>query len=89
MMVHCWGLRNVPTGGGETMSGIAVGSIIFAILMVMLVIRVPIGIAMFVTGAGGYLALTGYEFTPLLNILKQVGYAACRTTILLSFRCSC
>ena len=57
------------------MSGIAVGSIIFAILMVMLVIRVPIGIAMFVTGAGGYLALTGWEFTPLLNILKQVGYA--------------
>ena len=57
------------------MSGIAVGSIIFAILMVMLVIRIPIGIAMFVTGAGGYLALTGYEFTPLLNILKQVGYA--------------
>ena len=40
-----------PTG--EAMSGIAVGSIIFAMLMVMLVIRIPIGIAMFVTGAGG------------------------------------
>ncbi len=57
------------------MSGIAVGGTIFAILMAMLVIRVPIGIAMFVTGAGGYLAMTGWEWTPLLNILKQVGYA--------------
>ncbi|MCZ2135601.1 MAG: TRAP transporter large permease [Burkholderiales bacterium] len=57
------------------MSGIAIGGTIFAILMAMLVIRVPIGIAMFVTGAGGYLAMTGWEWTPLLNILKQVGYA--------------
>ncbi|MBS0313914.1 MAG: TRAP transporter large permease [Proteobacteria bacterium] len=57
------------------MSGIAVGGTIFAILMAMLVIRVPIGIAMFVTGAGGYLAMTGWEWTPLLNVLKQVGYA--------------
>ena len=57
--------------------------------MVMLVIRVPIGIAMFVTGAGGCLALTGWEFTPLLNILKQVGYARLSNYDLLSFHHSC
>lgn len=36
------------------MSGIAVGSTIFALLMVLLVLRVPIGIAMFTMGAAGY-----------------------------------
>ena len=57
------------------MSGIAAGSTIFALLMVLLVIRVPIGIAMFVMGAGGYVAFTGWEITPLLNVLKNVAYA--------------
>jgi len=57
------------------MSGVAAGSTIFALMMVLLVIRVPIGIAMFVMGAGGYVALTGWEITPLLNVLKNVAYA--------------
>ncbi len=56
------------------MSGIAVGGWIFVGLMVMLVLRVPIGIAMFVAGAGGYAYLTG-DITPLLNTLKQTAYA--------------
>jgi hypothetical protein len=34
------------------MSGIAVGAWIFALLMTLLVVRVPIGIAMFAIGAG-------------------------------------
>jgi len=38
------------------MSGIASGGLIFAALMAMLVVRVPIGIAMFMAGAGGYFA---------------------------------
>jgi len=57
------------------MSGIAVGGLIFAALMVMLVIRVPIGIAMFAAGGGGYLALSGWDTTPLLASLKNLAYA--------------
>jgi C4-dicarboxylate transporter, DctM subunit len=57
------------------MSGIAVGSIIFALLMVLLVLRVPIGIAMFMMGAAGYVYLTGGELTLLLNSLKNLAYA--------------
>ncbi|MEX8495002.1 TRAP transporter large permease [Sphaerotilus sp.] len=56
------------------MSGIAIGGLIFAALMALLVLRVPIGIAMFVTGAGGYAYLTG-DTTPLLNTLKNTAYA--------------
>ncbi len=57
------------------MSGIATGGTIFALLMVLLAIRVPIGIAMFVMGSAGYVFLTGIEITPLLNVLKTVAYA--------------
>ncbi|RZS58207.1 TRAP transporter large permease [Sphaerotilus mobilis] len=57
------------------MSGIAVGGLIFAALMVLLVIRVPIGIAMFMAGSGGYLALSGFDSTPLLASLKNLAYA--------------
>ena len=57
------------------MSGIAVGGWIFAFLMVLLVLRVPIGIAMFASGAGGYLYLTGGSTAPLLNSLKSLAYA--------------
>jgi tripartite ATP-independent transporter DctM subunit len=57
------------------MSGIAVGATIFLLLMVLLVIRVPIGIAMFTMGAAGYLYLTGGETLPLLNSLKNLAYA--------------
>ncbi len=57
------------------MSGIAIGGIIFACLMILLVLRVPIGIAMFTMGAAGYVYLTGGEAAPLLNYLKNLGYA--------------
>ncbi|MEO8536958.1 MAG: TRAP transporter large permease [Betaproteobacteria bacterium] len=57
------------------MSGIATGGVIFALLMVLLAFRVPIGIAMFVMGSGAYVALTGGAFAPLLNMLKHVAYA--------------
>jgi C4-dicarboxylate transporter DctM subunit len=57
------------------MSGIAVGSTIFGALMVLLVLRVPIGIAMFTMGAAGYVYLTGGELMPLLNSLKNLAYA--------------
>ncbi|MDD2879884.1 MAG: TRAP transporter large permease [Rhodoferax sp.] len=57
------------------MSGIAIGGIIFACLMVLLVLRVPIGIAMFTMGAAGYYYLTGGEALPILNFLKNLAYA--------------
>ena len=57
------------------MSGIGAGLLLFMLLMVLLVVRVPIGIAMFTVGAGGYVWLTGGEWTPLLNSLKNLAYA--------------
>jgi C4-dicarboxylate transporter, DctM subunit len=57
------------------MNGIAIGGVIFGCLMVLLAIRVPIGIAMFSMGAAGYFYLTGMETAPLLNYLKNLGYA--------------
>ncbi len=57
------------------MSGIATGGVVFALLMVLLVLRVPIGIAMFTMGAAGYVALTGWDVLPLLSYLKNLPYA--------------
>ncbi|WP_290868025.1 TRAP transporter large permease [Aquabacterium sp.] len=57
------------------MSGIAIGSSIFGMLMVLLALRVPIGIAMFTMGAAGYWSLSGFEFDRLLDALKTVAYA--------------
>ena len=57
------------------MSGTQVGFIIFGFLLTLLVLRVPIGIAMFICGGGGYLYLTGGETGPLLNSLKNLAYA--------------
>jgi tripartite ATP-independent transporter DctM subunit len=56
------------------MSGTSIGFILFGILMVLLVVRIPIGIAMFMVGAGGYLYLVG-DTLPLLNSLKNLAYA--------------
>jgi tripartite ATP-independent transporter DctM subunit len=56
-------------------SGVAIGTLLFALLMALLALRVPIGIAMFVMGSGGYLALSDWNFVPLLSALKNVGYA--------------
>ncbi len=57
------------------MSGMSAGMWLFAALLTLLVLRVPIGIAMFMVGAGGYVAFTGGEWTPLLNSLKNLAYA--------------
>jgi tripartite ATP-independent transporter DctM subunit len=56
------------------LSGTGIGFILFGILMVLLVMRIPIGIAMFMVGAGGYLYLVG-DTLPLLNSLKNLAYA--------------
>ena len=57
------------------MSGIATGGVIFAALMAMLALRVPIGAAMFAAGTVAYLTLTGGAFAPILGVLKNVAYA--------------
>jgi tripartite ATP-independent transporter DctM subunit len=57
------------------MSGIEVGLIIFAVMLALMVVRVPIGISMFVVGVGGYLYLTGNNVDTLLNSLKNLAYA--------------
>ncbi len=60
---------------GPGMSGIAAGSVIFALLMVLLVIRVPIGIAMFTMGSLGFWYLNGMNLSAVLSAYKTVGYA--------------
>jgi tripartite ATP-independent transporter DctM subunit len=57
------------------MSGIAAGSIVFALLMLLLVIRVPIGIAMFTMGSLGFWYLNGMNLSAVLSAYKTVGYA--------------
>ncbi|MBK9114189.1 MAG: TRAP transporter large permease [Betaproteobacteria bacterium] len=56
------------------MSGTTVGILIFVVMLALMVVRVPIGIAMFTVGAGGYVYLTG-NVNALLNSLKNLGYA--------------
>ena len=55
------------------MSGTEFGFAMFGALVALLALRVPIGVAMFVTGAAGYAALAGLP--PLLNHLKTAAYA--------------
>jgi tripartite ATP-independent transporter DctM subunit len=57
------------------MSGIEVGFLIFGVMLALMVVRVPIGVAMFIVGAGGYVYLTGGNVNALLNSLKNLAYA--------------
>ncbi len=57
------------------MSGIEVGFAVFGVMLALMVVRVPIGISMFVVGFGGYLYLTGGNLPVLLNSLKNLAYA--------------
>ena len=57
------------------MTGTQLGFLIFSVLLTLLVLRVPIGVAMFISGAGGYLYLTGGQPLVLLNSLKNLAYA--------------
>ena len=59
------------------MSGATIGLIMFGILMLMLVLRVPIGISMFLVGAGGFLTMLGggAALPLLMSSLKNLVYA--------------
>ena len=54
------------------MSGTDIGIVMGLALMAMLVLRVQIGIAMFLTGAIGYAWVSGWD--PLLAALKNTSY---------------
>ncbi len=57
------------------MSGMQIGLIMFAVLMVLLALRVHIGIAMFMIGASGFVIMNEYSWMPLLYSLKNLAYA--------------
>ena len=54
------------------MSGLGFGFLMFGVMLALLAIRMPIGAAMFLTGAAGYVSLAGWD--PLLNHLKAAAY---------------
>ncbi|GAB4435845.1 MAG: TRAP transporter large permease [Rhodocyclaceae bacterium] len=54
------------------MSGTAIAGAFLAGLFVLLALRVPIAVAMFATGAAGYVTVAGWE--PLANYLKTAAY---------------
>lgn len=55
------------------MSGVELGLLIIAITLVLIFLRIPIAIAMFLAGAGGFIYVVGVG--PLLNWMKVVTYA--------------
>ena len=57
------------------MSGMSIGMIMFGALMILLVLRLHIGIAMFVIGAAGFVVMFDFSWPPLLNTLKNLAYA--------------
>jgi tripartite ATP-independent transporter DctM subunit len=57
------------------MSGMSIGLIMFGILMLLLALRVQIGIAMFIVGAGGFVVMNDFSWLPLLNSLKNLAYS--------------
>lgn len=56
------------------MSGTQIGFLIFGVMLVMMAVRMPIGAAMFVAGAGGYIHFSE-GIDPLFNWLKNLTYA--------------
>ncbi|HWQ37293.1 MAG TPA: TRAP transporter large permease [Burkholderiales bacterium] len=55
------------------MSATALGVLLLAAMLTLMVVRVPIAVAMFLPGAAGYLVIAGDA--PLLNYLKGLAFA--------------
>jgi C4-dicarboxylate transporter DctM subunit len=53
-------------------SGPASAAVAFGVMLLLLALRMPVGLAMLVVGAGGYAALAGWS--PLLGLLKTSPY---------------
>jgi C4-dicarboxylate transporter, DctM subunit len=54
------------------MSGMAVAGLGFVVMLLFIAIRMPVGLAMLVTGSLGYMYLAGW--TPFLNYMKSTPY---------------
>jgi len=54
------------------MSGLAVAGLGFAAMLCLIALRMPVGLAMMVTGAAGYISISG--LSPFLNYLKTTPY---------------
>ena len=54
------------------MSGLAVAALGFVVMLALIAIRMPVGLAMLVTGSFGYAYLAGWA--PLLNYMKSTPY---------------
>jgi tripartite ATP-independent transporter DctM subunit len=54
------------------MSGVEFGTLMFGVLVLLLLARIPIGAAMFLVGVAGYVTMTGWA--PLLSYLKTSAY---------------
>ena len=54
------------------MSTLTIGVLLFIFMLVLMAIRVPIAVAMFVPGVVGYVALSGWD--PLLAHLRGAVY---------------
>ncbi len=54
------------------MSGVELGALMFGVLVLLLLARVPIGAAMFAVGLAGYVLLTGW--LPLASYLKNAAF---------------
>ncbi len=57
------------------MSGMSIGLIMFALLLLLLALRVHIGIAMFLIGGAGFLVMSDFNWVPLMASLKNLAYA--------------
>ncbi len=57
------------------MSGMSIGLIMFAVLLLLLALRVHIGIAMFLIGGAGFLVMSDFNWIPLMASLKNLAYA--------------
>jgi tripartite ATP-independent transporter DctM subunit len=55
------------------MNSVEIAGLFLALLLTLMVIRVPIAIAMLLTGVAGYVTISGWA--PLLNHLKSAAYA--------------
>jgi len=55
------------------MSGFAIGVLSFPVLLALLCLRIPIGVAMLLVGMAGYSLMSGW--LPLINFLKTEPYA--------------
>jgi tripartite ATP-independent transporter DctM subunit len=63
-------LARDPAGG--TVTGVEAGIGLFALLLILIALRVPVGLAMLIAGMVGYTVLNG--FGPLINQLKTAPY---------------